>query len=360
MFMGQCSMSSNQSSINRNIVSRSPVWLLGVPYPMDAIHDQAPPLRSLNQHFKSLLWFTYRSQISPDAIPPFESDAGWGCMMRSGQMLLGQTLVFLLTPESRDWRLSSNDPHPSSPHRQILRLFDDCVESPYSLPCIALEGLHKHNMELGEWYGPTTMCHVLRDLVARHQPDQLQVLVCSDGCIYRDQAINAGTRGTDHWSPLLLLLPLRLGLETLNPLYKPALLRTFAIQQTVGVMGGKPSASLYFVGAEDENLLYLDPHIVQERVEMRGRFETSSFHCSRIRQMRVDALDPCLAVGFLCQVEEEFEFLCAELAEIERKLGPDGRSIISIQETQPLYSEDAAVLALGSGEDEEDDDFVLM
>eukprot|EP00656_Telonema_subtile_P044267 TRINITY_DN5054_c0_g1_i5.p1 TRINITY_DN5054_c0_g1~~TRINITY_DN5054_c0_g1_i5.p1 ORF type:complete len:209 (+),score=51.74 TRINITY_DN5054_c0_g1_i5:75-701(+) len=202
--------------------------------------------------------------------------------------------------------------------------------------------------------------HIIQDLVHKHQPDLLQVLVCVDSCIYLDQAREAARRKEDDWAPLLLLLPLRLGLDYLNPIYKPALLRTFAIRQSAGVMGGKPSASLYFVGAEDESVLYLDPHTVQDTVTMRGNFSTSSFHCSKLRQMKVDDMDPCLAVAFLCEDEADFTELCGELAEIEHKLGPDGRSIISVQETCPAYGEDAAVMAMLNSDEEDDDDFVLM
>lgn len=38
--------------------------------------------------------------------------------------------------------------------------------------------------------------------------------------------------------------------------------------QSVGIVGGRPSASLYFVGFQDSNIMYLDPHEVQE---VRGR-----------------------------------------------------------------------------------------
>lgn len=53
---------------------------------------------SFNQEFmenvRKLLWFTYRSQFG-QAIKgtPYMSDAGWGCMIRTGQMILGQSLV---------------------------------------------------------------------------------------------------------------------------------------------------------------------------------------------------------------------------------------------------------------------------
>lgn len=349
-------MSGTGANVSGELVTRSPVWLLGRGYPMDSLGHQDAALQPLYDDFVSRFWFTYRRGFSSDAIPPFTSDGGWGCMMRSGQMLLGHVLMTI--EKGREWRLDrKGDESRQSEHRQILRLFDDVLESPYSLPNIAIEGELRHQMALGEWIGPTTMCFIIRDLVARYQPAKLQVLVCSDSSIYRQQSIEAAT-STGEWVPLLLLLPLRLGLDNINPMYKPALLRTFAIRQSCGVIGGKPSASLYFIAAQDENVWYLDPHTVQDRVNMRGAFDTSSFHCKQMLQMKVDRLDPCLAVAFLCTHRDDFEQLCEKLSEIEEALGSDGRSIISIQECTPQYDEDAIAMMMGS--DEEDDDFVLM
>jgi hypothetical protein len=47
---------------------------------------------------------------------------------------------------------------------------------------------------------------------------------------------------------MLIMLPLRLGLDQLNEDYAPVLKETFRIPQSVGISGGKPRASLYFVG----------------------------------------------------------------------------------------------------------------
>ncbi len=48
--------------------------------------------------------------------------------------------------------------------------------------------------------------------------------------------------------PVLILVPLRLGLESLNPLYVPLVQAVLRCPACVGIIGGSENASLYFVG----------------------------------------------------------------------------------------------------------------
>ena len=45
--------------------------------------------------------------------------------------------------------------------------------------------------------------------------------------------------------------------------YIPSLQATFTFPQCLGILGGKPGASTYIVGVQEENVFYLDPHDVQ-------------------------------------------------------------------------------------------------
>lgn len=44
----------------------------------------------------------------------------------------------------------------------------------------------------------------------------------------------------------------------------PQLSTVLSFPQSVGIVGGRPGASLYFVGVQGGSVLYLDPHEVQE------------------------------------------------------------------------------------------------
>jgi cysteine protease ATG4 len=46
--------------------------------------------------FTNLFWFTYRKDFPRIEPSPYTSDAGWGCMMRSGQMLLAKAFACYL------------------------------------------------------------------------------------------------------------------------------------------------------------------------------------------------------------------------------------------------------------------------
>lgn len=46
--------------------------------------------------------------------------------------------------------------------------------------------------------------------------------------------------------------------------YLPLLGATFCFPQSLGILGGRPGASTYIIGMQEENAFYLDPHDVQQ------------------------------------------------------------------------------------------------
>ena len=71
------------------------------------------------------------------------------------------------------------------------------------------------------------------------------------------------------------------------------------LPQSVGVVGGRPSASLLFVGHQDSSLLYLDPHEAQPVAELPQDLHT--YFCNTLRLMPISSMDPSVAIGLHCK-----------------------------------------------------------
>lgn len=71
---------------------------------------------------RSRVWVTYRTGFTPLPLSQLYSDVGWGCTLRSGQMLLAHTLLTLHC--GRHWRRADEGPLPAEvraglPHRLL-------------------------------------------------------------------------------------------------------------------------------------------------------------------------------------------------------------------------------------------------
>ena len=309
-------------------------------------------------HFQALIWFTYRQDcpaIEPTALT---SDTGWGCMLRTGQMMLANALCRMLL--GRDFRLLDATENQLETHGAILKLFADLPgpEFPYSIHNIAHVGtLFKRNV--GEWFGPTIIANVLKVLVRKFSHAGLTCYLAQDRVIYKENVNilcrstpphtvlsprlpGGGLLGQNHqlsngeWRPVLILSCVRLGMETFNPIYTDTLADLFKIPQMLGIIGGKPNASLFFVGMQDDYIIYLDPHYLQPTVDVNiPGFDSSSFHNAHPQKMPAKDVDPCLALAFFCATANDFEELCTALQVMAHE-NPD-RHIVGVGEKDPKH-----------------------
>uniref|UniRef100_A0A8C7JKV7 Cysteine protease n=1 Tax=Oncorhynchus kisutch TaxID=8019 RepID=A0A8C7JKV7_ONCKI len=296
-----------------------PVWVLGECY------NAKTGKTELLSDVHSRLWFTYRKKFSPIGGTGPSSDAGWGCMLRCGQMILAQALV--CSQLGRAWRWRAEGGQPEKYHR-ILHCFLDRKDSCYSIHQMAQMGVGE-GKSVGEWYGPNTVAQVLKKLALFDDWNSLAVYVSMDNTVViedistetPEQACSHtdGHRATtcphsqshSDWRPLLLVIPLRMGINHINPVYIQALKECFKMPQSCGVLGGKPNLAYYFIGFVGEELIYLDPHTTQSAVEAGSGVDDQSYHCLRSpRRMKITNLDPSVALGFFCKSEDDFDSWC--------------------------------------------------
>ncbi|EER37743.1 cysteine protease atg4 [Histoplasma capsulatum H143] len=233
--------------------------------------------------FESKIWLTYRSNFplipksnDPNALSAmtlgvrlrsqlvdsqgFTTDTGWGCMIRSGQSLLANALAIL------------------SLGRACRALSSECEHA------------------------------------------GLNVYVTSDGSdVYEDRfraiasagGTGAGTSTDVH--PTLILLGIRLGIDRVTPVYWEALKAVLKYPQSVGIAGGRPSSSHYFIGAQGSHFFYLDPHHTRPALVYHDAGdrpytteELNTYHTRRLRRLHIKDMDPSMLIGFLIRDEDDW------------------------------------------------------
>ncbi|XP_068192671.1 cysteine protease atg4da-like isoform X2 [Antennarius striatus] len=325
----------------------SPVIILGQSH---ELKDQEKR-EAFRRSFVSLLWLTYRRGFPQLEGSSLTSDSGWGCILRTGQMLLAKSLFLHLMPPDWTWHVSHHavrddldpliihatdgpengpskkgrrlsldsclDRSTEAVHRRVVSWFADHPGAPFGIHKLVELG-KSSGKKAGDWYGPAIAAHILRKAVAASAIlPNLVVYVAQDCTIYLDDVKKLCERPPPlSWKSVIILVPVRLGGQELNPSYITCVKRLLSLQCCVGIIGGKPKHSLYFIGFQDDHLLYLDPHYCQPTVDMtKENFPLESFHCKYPRKMPFTRMDPSCSIGFYAKGQKDFETLCTVVHE---------------------------------------------
>ncbi|UOH83832.1 cysteine protease ATG4 [Cryptococcus neoformans] len=218
------------------------------------------------------------------------SDAGWGC---------------------RDWRVPSTPASfPEATTNQEIAALKDYAKyaqmlswflddpsplCPFSVHRMALIG-KELGKEVGEWFGPSTAAGALKTLANSFAPCGVAVATATDSIIYKSDVYTASNLPSDDWNSIsptfnsskkkrggdneakegkwgkravLILVGIRLGLDGVNPIYYDSIKALFTFPQSVGIAGGRPSSSYYFVGSQANHLFYLDPHLTRPAIPLQ-------------------------------------------------------------------------------------------
>ncbi|KAG1928655.1 cysteine protease ATG4D-like [Pimephales promelas] len=322
-----------------------PVCLLGQSYQLSYPGER----ECFRRAFSSLLWMTYRRGFPPLDGSALGSDAGWGCMLRSAQMLLAQGLVLHIMPAGWTWPATHHQTKDDlqvlgshtrvrslrdsakprrfslgtaldgeslveSAHRRLVRWFGDHPPAPFGLHRLVELG-RASGKRAGDWYGPAIAAHILQKAVSASELSDLAVYVAQDCTVYMGDVLSRVDQSArSGWKSLVLLVPVRLGSDVLNPTYIQCVKRLLELRCCVGIIGGKPKHSLFFVGFQDDQLIYLDPHYCQAAVDVKqDNFPLESFHCKSVKKMSFSRMDPSCTVGFYARSRDDLLTLCSNV-----------------------------------------------
>ncbi|XP_067006722.2 cysteine protease ATG4B [Anabrus simplex] len=329
--------------------TKETIWILGKEYKPP--HD----IKVIRAHIRSTLWFTYRRGFDPIGETTYTSDRGWGCMLRCGQMMLARAYTtyymgadWIWTPETQD-----------QTYLKILHLFEDHFMERYSVHQIAMMGTQE-GKKVGQWFSPNNIAQVLKKLSLHEYWTKFVVHVALHNTViineikhdcknrqptepepakHRHSQFKPPPRGP--WSPLLLIIPLRLGMKNILPHYLELLKRCFMLEHSMGMLGGTPNHALYFFGCVGDEVFFFDPHTTQNsaRVGDKSTWEQvaadETYHCDYAMRRKLSKMDPSLAVGFLCCTESDFDSLCKQLQ--AKKITTGDLPLFQIVDKRPQY-----------------------
>lgn len=234
----------------------SPIIMFGQSY---QLKDQGERGR-FRRSFVSLLWLTYRRGFPPLAGGSLTTDSGWGCVLRTGQMLLARALLLHMMPPGWTWSMShhvvkddmdlltigatdSAGQGPSSKegpnkrsrtlsldcrlnrpmeasHRRVVSWFADSPSAPFGIHQLVELG-KSSGKKAGDWYGPSIAAHILRKAVAASADvPNLAVYVAQDCTIYLEDVRKlCECPPPQSWKSVIVLVPVRLGGQDLNASY---------------------------------------------------------------------------------------------------------------------------------------------
>ncbi|KAM3915761.1 cysteine protease ATG4C isoform 1-T2 [Leptodactylus fuscus] len=355
----------------------SPVFLLGKCYHFKFEESDSSPdgsdsgsvtnedgfgtVEDFRKDFISRIWLTYREEFPQLEGSTLTTDCGWGCTLRTGQMLLAQGLLVhfigrdwlwphalaLYRPEADFWNSArklapfeasydetntcgiTSSKHQTSKeiddknqtafyHRKIISWFLDHPKADFGIHQLIKLGKSSGKVA-GDWYGPAVVSHLLRKANEESTDPELQgisIYVAQDCTIYCDDVYDQ-QNNTDCDKAVLILVPVRLGGERTNTEYFEFVKGILSLEYCVGIIGGRPKQSYYFVGFQDDSLIYMDPHYCQSFVDVSIKdFPLESFHCPSPKKMPFKKMDPSCTIGFYCRNAQDFEKVVEELTKV--------------------------------------------
>ena len=125
---------------------------------------------------------------------------------------------------------------------------DDISNSPFGIHSIMREAGATLKITPGKWFGPQMISVSLQNINNRVKPvEGFEIHVCLDGNIFLDKILSKLSTGTS----LLVLVPLRLGLTSIQQAYHTQIKRIFSFSSSVGIAGGQDCMAYYLVGLDD-------------------------------------------------------------------------------------------------------------
>ena len=120
----------------------------------------------------------------------------------------------------------------------------------------------------------------------------------------------------------LIFLSIRLGINTIDEIYFNSIKNIFNCKECIGFIGGKSYKASYFIGCDENNIFYLDPHQAQDSIiPPINENNIQTYLSKNLFQLSIKNLQPAMTIGFLFRDLNEFKDLYQFIMENSNKEG---------------------------------------
>ena len=369
---------------------------------------------SLVKLLENIIWFSYRSDFDEIIYNNvcYTSDAGWGCILRAGQMILAQgissifklntldefmkeKIYLFLDKEIPVSTVKMTFESPLFYNQDAFEKVEPKVKPDFSIlymliakkpkdikkitPPFSIRNICQMNPSLskgaGVWFSNYDIVKIIKEINVKTSAldvdNKVSIINFDDGVFYLDEiikecfeqvefnsientyedsscieksivdnhsiflngCIDVDTQKKTVRCPdnmfeynarlyrlvkkCIIFISVRHGgLQNIEEGMEDAVLKFFEFENNIGILGGKKSRALYFIGKCDRDLIFLDPHYVQKAVDVNEILYgdgIQTFKPQNIYHINVSEMSPIFTLGLVCRNTNEFTVMIQKI-----------------------------------------------
>ena len=347
-------------------------------------------IKKFNQKINKLTFVSYRSRYKPQTNiknnSTFTTDCGWGCMIRSSQMILCKAISKIIKYKNKnkfniaelpipfimDNNLKLNEANLFGFEDYIIKLKEfkndiSCIDPPFSIHKICILG-EIFGRTCGEWFSDFELpeiysiinktFNIFPKLKILHFNSVFELHTILKECFKEindnsnedNNCFNKNNKNYMFENMGLIFISVRLGIKNIAKEYFPSIKKLFDCKECLGFIGGKMNAASYFFGYYDNFLLYLDPHHNTQSVYDLDVNSLKTYTNKVIYKLRFTSLQTAFTVGYLFRDINEFK----DLVSFIKSISEDNFSCFKFEENEVKNEIDSDKI---NYEDNNKDDF---
>ena len=245
------------------------------------LHIFGRKYENIDYILSSIIYISYHKNFPPLNQSNYTSDVGWGCTLRSLQMMIANNLIKIYN-RVLPLEVKQKDLY------KILFIFGDSYNNPLSIHNLS-KVYKKCGHKDGEWMGPILACNLINDY------KKFLKNIFNINYTHFDNLI-IKFHNLDNSKPNIVILSMRLGKTNIESQYINFIKEITKYKLFSGILAGSKGKSFYIIGCNNtDQLIYLDPHHI---TEYTPNLHHSHYISSQFQTIEIKDISPTISISF--------------------------------------------------------------